>query len=156
MSINNVILTGNLTRDPELRSTASGTAVLQFSMAVNDRVKEGNEWKDRPNYFDCTMFGSRAESLARFLSKGSKIAVQGKLHWSQWEKDGQKRSKVEIYPDTIELLSPKKDGSQPYQSGSQSGYQKDMGTVRAEETFGVAMQPVQEGFSSIYDEDIPF
>lgn len=145
MSINNVILTGNLTRDPELRSTASGTAVLQFSIAVNDRVKEGNEWKDRPNFFDCTMFGTRAESLSRLLSKGSKIAVQGKLHWSQWEKDGQKRSKVEIWPDTVELLSPKKDG-----------YQKEMGTVTAEAAFGVQMQPVQDEFTSIYDEDIPF
>lgn len=152
MSINSVILTGNLTRDPELRATASGTFVLQFSIAVNDRVKEGGEWKDRPNFFDCTMFGTRAESLSKFLSKGSKIAVQGKLHWSQWEKDGQKRSKVEIWPDAVELLSPKKDGSQ----GHQNSYQKDMGTVTAEAAFGVQMQPVQEGFSSIYDEDIPF
>jgi single-strand DNA-binding protein len=78
-----------------------------------------------------------------------KVAVQGKLHWSQWEKDGQKRSKLEVWPDTVELLSPKKDNAQ-------GGYQKDMGTVAAEAAFGVQMQPVQEGFSSIYDEDIPF
>lgn len=139
MNINSVILTGNLTRDPELRSTSSGTHVLQFSIAVNDRVKDGGEWKDRPNYIDCTMFGTRAESLSKFLHKGSKVGVQGKLHWSSWEKDGQKRSKVEVWPDMVELLTPR-------------NAQKDEGTLEAvEETFGVEMQPV-----SVYDADIPF
>ena len=138
MNINSVILTGNLTRDPELRSTSSGTHVLQFSIAVNDRVKDGGEWKDRPNYIDCTMFGTRAESLSKFLHKGSKIGVQGKLHWSSWEKDGQRRSKVEVWPEMVELLTPKNS-------------QKDAGTLAAEETFGVVMQPV-----GVYDEDIPF
>lgn len=152
MNINNVTLTGNLTRDPELRSTASGTSVLQFAVAVNDRVKnQQGEWVDRPNYIDMTMFGTRAESLGSILKKGMKVAVQGKLHWSSWEKDGQKRSKLEVWPDAVELLTPKKDGSQGYQGG----YQKDMGTVRAEETFGVHMEPVQDDFS-IYGDDIPF
>lgn len=144
MNINNVTLTGNLTRDPELRSTASGTMVLQFSVAVNDRVKNSNgEWVDRPNYIDMTMFGSRAESLSKLLHKGSKVAVQGKLHWSSWEKDGKKQSKVEVYPDAVELLSPK----------PQSGGQKEIGTVSVEQEFGVHMEPVQGG---LYDQDIPF
>lgn len=143
MSINNVIITGNLTRDPELRNTASGTSVLQFSVAVNDRVKENGEWKDRANYIDCTMFGSRAEALSRLLRKGSKVAVQGKLHWSSWEKDGQKRSKVEVWPNEVELLTPKNQGSQAPQSAT------DDAVALVENDYGVTMQPYE-------DEDLPF
>ena len=87
MSINRVCITGNLTRDPELRSTAGGMAILKMGIAVNDRRKNSQtgEWEDAPNFFDVVMFGARAESLSRFLSKGSKIAIEGKLRWSQWE-----------------------------------------------------------------------
>ena len=90
MSINRVIISGNLTRDPELRSTAAGMPVLGFGVAVNDRRKnqQTGEWEDYPNFIDCTMFGARAESLSRFLSKGTKVSVEGKLRWSQWERDG--------------------------------------------------------------------
>ena len=144
MNVNTAIITGNLTRDPELRQTASGTSVLQFSVAVNDRVKVNGEWTDRANYIDCTMFGTRADSLSKLLHKGSKVAVQGKLHWSSWEKDGQKRSKVDIWPDTVELLTTRNQGTQ----GQNFAPQKDMGTVRAEQDFGVTME--------IYDDDIPF
>ena len=144
MNINTAIITGNLTRDPELRQTASGTSVLQFSVAVNDRVRVNGEWNDRANYIDCSVFGSRAESLSKLLHKGSKVAVQGKLHWYSWEKNGEKRSKVEIWPDTVELLTPRNQGSQ----GQNFAPQKDMGTVRAEQDFGVTME--------IYDDDIPF
>ena len=148
MNINNVTLTGNLTRDPELRSTQSGTSVLQFGVAVNDRVKNGQgDWVDRPNYIDCTMFGARAESLHKLLRKGSKVGIVGKLHWSQWEKDGQKRSKVEVWPETVELLTPKANGAQ-------NGSQKEMGTVQAEDTFGVHMEPVQDYLYE--DSDLPF
>lgn len=144
MNINTAIITGNLTRDPELRQTASGTSVLQFSVAVNDRVKENGEWTDRANYIDCTMFGTRADSLSKLLHKGSKVAVQGKLHWSSWEKNGEKRSKVEIWPDAVELLTPRNQGSH----GQNFSTQKEMGTVQAEQDFGVTMEP--------YEEDIPF
>ena len=97
MSINRVIISGNLTRDPELRSTASGLPVLGFGVAVNDRRKnqQTGEWEDYPNFIDCTMFGARAESLSRYLSKGTKVSIEGKLRWSQWEREGQKRSKIE-------------------------------------------------------------
>ena len=144
MNVNTAIITGNLTRDPELRQTASGTSVLQFSVAVNDRVKVNGEWTDRANYIDCTMFGTRADSLSKLLHKGSKVAVQGKLHWSSWEKNGEKRSKVEIWPDTVELLAPRNQGTQ----GQNFAPQKDMGTVRAEQDFGVTME--------LYEDDIPF
>ena len=107
MSINRVIVTGNLTRDPELRQTASGLPVLGFGVAVNDRRKnqQTGEWEDYPNFIDCTLFGTRAESVAKYISKGSKVAIEGKLRWSQWEKDGQKRSKIEIMIDEIEFMS---------------------------------------------------
>ena len=112
MNTNIVIFTGNLTRNAELKNTASGTSILSFSVAVNDRVKSNGEWTDRANYIDCVMFGTRAESLSKFLHKGIKVAVIGKLHWSSYEKEGKKRSKIDIYVETVELLTPKKNGSQ--------------------------------------------
>lgn len=107
MSINRVAISGNLTRDAELRSTASGLAVLSFGVAVNDRRKNAQtgEWEDCPNFIDCIMFGSRAESLSDHLAKGAKVAVEGKLRWSQWERDGQKRSKIEVVVEEIEFMS---------------------------------------------------
>ena len=116
MSINRVMISGNLTRDPELKATGSGMSVLKMRMAVNDRRKNAQtgEWEDAPNYVDVTMFGSRAESVSRFLSKGSKLAVEGKLRWSEWETDGQKRSKLEVVADDIEFMSSRDGGSGGY------------------------------------------
>ena len=90
MSINQVNISGNLTREPELRHTAGGMPVLGFGVAVNDRRKNPStgEWEDYPNFVDCKMFGTRAESLSRYLAKGAKVSVAGKLRWSQWERDG--------------------------------------------------------------------
>lgn len=107
MSINRVNISGNLTRDPELRATTGGTQVLSFGMAVNDRRKnqQTGEWEDYPNFVDCTMFGSRAEKISRYLTKGCKVAVEGKLRYSQWERDGQKRSKHEVIVEEIEFMS---------------------------------------------------
>ena len=113
MSINRVVISGNLTRDPELRATASGMQVLGFGVAVNDRRKNAQtgEWEDVPNFIDCTVFGSRAQSLSNYLSKGTKVAIEGKLRWSQWERDGQKRSKIEVIVDDLEFMS-RSDGRQ--------------------------------------------
>ena len=115
MSLNRVMVTGNLTRDPELRQTPNGMAVLSFGIAVNDRRKNSQtgEWEDYPNFLDCTMFGPRADGLSRILTKGSKVAIDGKLRWSQWEKDGQKRSKVEIIVDSLDFMSSKQNNPQP-------------------------------------------
>lgn len=109
MSINSVNISGNLTRDPELRTTTTGTNVLSFSVAVNDRRKNSQtgEWEDAPNFVDVTMFGSRAEALSRFLHKGSKVAIEGKLRYSRWERDGQTRSKLEVVANEIEFMSPR-------------------------------------------------
>ena len=116
MSINRVIISGNLTRDPELRATAGGMQVMSLGVAVNDRKKNAQtgEWEDYPNFVDCTMFGTRAESLARFLSKGTKVAIEGKLRWSQWERDGQKRSKLEVIVDDLEFMSSRQQAAQQY------------------------------------------
>lgn len=109
MSINRYIATGNLTREPELRRTANGMAVMNIGIAVNDRRKnpQSGEWEDYPNFLTCVMFGTRAESVSVYLHKGSKVAIEGKLRFSQWEKDGQKRSKIEVMIDDLELLTPR-------------------------------------------------
>lgn len=115
-------ITGNLTRDPELRSTAGGMAVLKMGVAVNDRAKnqQTGEWEDRPNYIDVTMFGARAESVSRFLSKGSKVAIEGKLRWSSWETpQGEKRSKIEVVVDEIEFMSSRDGGGSNAGGGSE-------------------------------------
>lgn len=114
MSINKVVISGNLTRDPELRATGSGMNVLKLGVAVNDRRKnqQTGEWEDVPNFVDVTVFGNRAEALSRFLSKGSKVAIEGKLRWSQWEnQQGEKRSKLEVVADEVEFLSSRDSGS---------------------------------------------
>lgn len=117
MSINRVVVSGNLCRDPELRSTAGGMAILKFGIAVNDRRKNpsSGEWEDVPGFFDVTVFGTRGESLSRFLAKGSKVAVEGKLRWRQWDApDGFKRSAVEIVADDIEFLSRNDDSAKQH------------------------------------------
>jgi single-strand DNA-binding protein len=115
MSINRVFISGNLTRDPEVRM-AGTTPLCQMGVAVNDRKKnnETGEWEDVPNYFDVIMWGNRGEYWARNLSKGNKVAISGKLRWSQWTTpEGQKRSKVEIVADDIESLNPRSDAGPP-------------------------------------------
>ena len=149
MSINRVIISGNLTRDPELRSTASGLPVLGFGVAVNDRRKnqQSGEWEDYPNFIDCTMFGARAESLSRYLNKGTKVSIEGKLRWSQWEREGQKRSKIEVIVDELEFMSSRNDQSS-YGGGHTGGYSAPAAAPIS--------APVVDASSSVYDEDIPF
>ena len=132
MSINRVCISGNLTRDPELRATRSGMQVLSFGVAVNDRRKnpQSGEWEDCPNFVDCTMFGKRAETVSRYLSKVSKVAIDGKLRYSAWEKDGQRRSKIEIIVEDIEFIAKRDDGA--------------------------AAQAEQAAEPDFYDDDIPF
>ena len=115
MSINRVNISGNLTRDSELRAANNGTAILNFSVAVNDRRKNASgEWEDVPNYVDCVVFGTRATALHRMLKKGTKVAIEGKLRYSSWEKDGAKRSKLEVIVDELELMnSPKAKQAAP-------------------------------------------
>lgn len=122
MSVNQVAVTGNLTRAPELRATQGGTAVLSFGIAVNDRRKVADgQWEDVPNFFECVTFGNRATALSNILTKGMKVAIAGKLHYSSWEKDGQKHSKVDIIANEVELMQNRKpQQQQDYQPPQQA------------------------------------
>ena len=133
MSINSVVISGNLGADPELRNTASGTAILSLRVAVNERRKDqSGEWTDCVNWVDAVMFGARAESVSRYLQKGSKVSISGRLRYSSWERDGQKRSKLEVVVDEIEFMSREGGG----------GYRQQ------------AVQPAAP--VDAYDESIPF
>ncbi len=183
MSINKVMITGNLTRDPEVRNTASGFSILSFSVAVNDRRKNpsSGEWEDYANFIDCTMFGARTDFFARNLTKGSKVAIEGKLRWSQWEsKDGSgKRSKIEVVVDDMEIMSRNGNGggnannngyvpqSAPAAPAMQSGSNYGTNNYGNSNNFGnsnnysggyspAIASPAIDATSDIYDEDIPF
>lgn len=141
MSINRVMVTGNLTRDPEVRSTQSGMAIMRLGVAVNDRRKNNQtgEWEDVPNFIDCVMFGTRAENVSRYIRKGSKVAIEGKLRWSQWEdKQGGKRSKIEVVVDDLEFMS--RDGG--------DGGQRQSAPAKA--------APAAPAADAYAQEDIPF
>ena len=158
MGINRAIISGNLTRDPDLRRTQSGMAILNIGVAVNDRRRnqQTGEWEDYANYIDCVMFGNRAESLANILTKGMKVAIEGKLRWSQWERDGQKRSKIEVIVDELEFMSSRNGGQGGYQN--QGGYQQQAAPAAqpAPAAAAPAPAPAIDASSSIYDDDIPF
>jgi single-strand DNA-binding protein len=113
-NVNVVVITGNLTKDPDLRHTGGGTAVCELRVAVNSRRKDGQtgEWVDKPNYFDVKVWGAQGENCATYLSKGRPIAVEGRLDWREWEaKDGSgKRQRVEIIANSVQFLGSR-DGS---------------------------------------------
>lgn len=132
MAINRVIASGNLTRDGELRATRKGTQVLIFRIAINEKAPDGNDgWVDAPVFISCAVFGRRTEKLAPYLTKGTKVTVDGKLRYSEYMKDDEKRSEVSIVVDRLEF-----GGSHPAKDG------------------GVPHGPVPSG--DLYDKDIPF
>src|ERR1700754_1531408 len=110
-NINRVIITGNLTRDPELRSLPSGMAVCSLRIATNTRRKENGEWVDKPNYFSVTVWGAQGENCARFLSRGRGVCIDGRLDWREWQtQEGQKREAIEIVADAVQFLGGREDG----------------------------------------------
>jgi single-strand DNA-binding protein len=149
-NINRVILTGNLTRDPELRSTPGGMAICSLRIAVNTRRKDDStgEWGEKPNYFSVTVFGRQGENAAQYLSKGRGVAIDGRLSWREYEKDGQKREAVEIVADNVQFLGGGGDGA-PAGNGF---------TARSDvpvDTGDFAAAPVGGGGGAA-DDDIPF
>ncbi len=112
-NINRVVLVGNLTRDPELRQTPSGTPVCGLRIAVNTRRKDSSgQWTEKPNYFDITVWGQQGENCAQYLSKGRPVAIDGRLEWREWDaQDGTKRQAVEVIADTVQFLGSRGDGS---------------------------------------------
>ena len=150
-NINSVVITGNLTRDPELRHTPSGTPVCGLRVAVNSRRKQGDEWIDKPNYFDVTVWGAQGENCASYLFKGRPVAVQGRLDWREWEaKDGGgKRQSIDIIAETVQFLGSRDGGGQGQGQGfaAQSDVPTDNSDFQQPE-------PVSAGQGS--DDDIPF
>ena len=149
-NINRVVLTGNLTRDPELRSLPSGMSVCSLRVACNTRRKNNstNEWEDKPNYFDVTVWGAQGENCARFLSKGRPIAIDGRLEWREWEtQDGQKRQAIDIIADAVQFLGGRDDAM-----SSGGGFTPRSDVPVDERDF----QPAGATASSAADDDIPF
>ena len=145
-NINIVALVGNLTRDPELRHTPSGTAVTTLRIAVNDRVKRGEEWTDAAYYFDVTVWGRTAENCAQYLAKGRPVGVQGKLTWREWDaQDGTKRQAVEIIAENTQFIGGRDGGSGQGGSGGGGGGEFAPGPDR-----GLQSVPAAD------DDDIPF
>jgi single-strand DNA-binding protein len=129
VDLNHVVLIGRLTRDAELKFTASGQAVCKFSIAVNRRKKSGDNWVDEPNFFDIVLWGRQGESLNQYLVKGKLVGVDGELRQDRWEQDGQNRSKVEIVAANLQLLGGGSGGNGPASgnrqepaSGNNGGY----------------------------------
>jgi single-strand DNA-binding protein len=155
-NINVVVVTGNLTRDPELRQLQSGTSVCKMRIAVNTRRKsqDGN-WEDKPNYFDVTVWGAQGENCASYLSKGRPVAINGRLEWREWEgQDGNKRQSVEIIADTVQFLGSR-DGSGGNGNGNGGGFTGGSDLPADTSDFDSA-SPAGVGSSSAADDDIPF
>jgi single-strand DNA-binding protein len=161
-NINVVVITGNLTKDPELRSTGGGTSVCDLRVAVNSRRKDGQtgEWVDKPNYFDVTVWGAQGENCASYLSKGRPVAIEGRLDWSEWEaKDGSgRRQAVRIVANSVQFLGSR-DGS-----GSGQGAANGNGVANGNAGFSPGgdvpadssdFQPAAAGAGG-GDDDIPF
>lgn len=121
-SYNRVILLGNLTRDVEVRFTPGGTAVTDIGLAVNDRRKnQAGEWEDETTFVDITLWARTAEVAGEYLHKGSPVLIEGRLKLDQWEQDGQKRSKLKVIGERMQMLGSKSDGGGSQQSNQSSG-----------------------------------
>jgi single-strand DNA-binding protein len=152
-NINRVVLTGNLTFDPELRSLPSGMSVCKLRLAVNTQRKNNStgEWEDKPNYFDVTVWGKQGENCARYLAKGRPVAIDGRLEWREWQdQQGNKREAIEIVADGVQFLGGRDDAPM-----GGNGYAQH--TDVPADTSDFAPQPVGAARSSApADDDIPF
>jgi single-strand DNA-binding protein len=162
--VNHVIIIGRLTRDAELKYTAAGFAISNFSIAVNRRRKNGDQWVEEANYFDVNLFGKSAESLKQYLVKGKQIAVEGELKQDRWEQDGQPRSKVVITANNVQLLGGGQNASGTNNPGSyasgQYGNNQNQGD-RYQNRGNAAPQQQQPqkfegGYEEEFEDDIPF
>jgi single-strand DNA-binding protein len=153
-NINRVVMTGNLTADPELRTLPSGMSVCNLRIACNTRRKNQStgEWEDKPNYFNVTVWGAQGENSARYLSKGRPVAIDGRLEWREWEaQDGTKRQATDIIADSVQFL-----GSRDEASGSGGGRVSDGASAAGDEpVYDGDFQPAPAS-SATGDDDIPF
>jgi single-strand DNA-binding protein len=151
-NINRVVMTGNLTKDPELRSLPSGTSVCELRIACNTRRKDSasGEWMDKPNYFSVKVWGAQGENAARYLSKGRPVAIDGRLEWREWEtQEGAKRQEIDIIADSVQFLGSREDTSG---GGGFAGNGASQGDVPVDER-DFQRAPVGAGTG---DDDIPF
>jgi single-strand DNA-binding protein len=154
-NINRVIITGNLTRDPEIRSTPSGQSVCSLRVACNGRRRnpQTQDWEDAPNYFDVTVWGAQGENCHRYLSKGRPIAVDGRLQWREWsDKEGNKRQSVDIIADSVQFLGGRDDAGSGNGNGFSSSSQAQESDVPID-TGDFERTPVGAAGG---DDDIPF
>jgi len=147
VDVNHVILLGRLTRDAELKYTAGGQAVCKFSVAVNRRKKNGDQWEDEANFFDIVVWGKQGETLNQYLKKGKMVAVDGELRQDRWQQDGQNRSKVEIVASFLQLLGGGGQGNYQDRQGSQQQPSYENAQYSA---------PASPQDSSDFADDIPF
>src|SRR6187397_493464 len=156
-NINRVVLVGNLTRDPELRHTPSGTPVCSLRLAVNTRRKdESGQWTDKPNYFDITVWGQQGENCAQYLTKGRPVAINGRLEWREWEaQDGNKRQAVEIIAESVQFLGGRDDAG-PGNGGGGGGFTPRSDVPVDDQDFKVSQGAPAGGGGSAADDDIPF
>jgi single-strand DNA-binding protein len=154
-SFNRVVLVGNLTRDPELRYIPSGTAVSEIGLAVNDRVKKNDQWVDETTFVDVTLWGRTAEVANEYLSKGSNILIEGRLKLDTWEKDGQKRSKLRVVAEKMQMLGGKGEGGGGARGGSRpaTAGRNASANVDSESYDDYSSAPSPAGFP---DDEIPF
>ncbi len=143
--INSVVLIGRLTRDAELRYSNSGTAICKFAIANNYSRKQGDSWTEETNFFDAVLMGRRAEALHKYLVKGKQVGIQGELRQGRWEQDGQKRSRVEVFVNDVNLLGGGGSGGEPR---SESRY--DAGPSHQ------ADDAENTGSGSDFEDDVPF
>lgn len=150
-SYNRVVLVGNLTRDPELRYIPSGTAVSEIGLAVNDRVKKGDQWVDETTFVDVTLWARTAEVANEYLSKGSSVLIEGRLKLDTWEKDGQKRSKLRVVADKMQMLGGNSGGGSGGGGGGGRAKQGNSQPSYSESEYSSA-----GGGASVPEDDIPF
>jgi single-strand DNA-binding protein len=152
-NINRVTITGNLTRDPELRTLPSGNSVCSLRVACNGRRRNAQtqQWEDVPNYFDVTVWGAQGENCSKYLAKGRGVAIDGRLQWREWGEEGAKRQAVDIVAENVQFLGGRDDAG----GGNGNGFSS---SVRASESD----VPIDTGdfertpVSAAADDDIPF
>jgi single-strand DNA-binding protein len=152
VNINRVVLTGNLTRDPELRATPNGVTVCKLGIAVNTRRKNGDQWEEKPNYFRVTVFGRQAESCEKYLKKGRPVAIDGRLEWSTWETEGQKRESIDIIADSVQFLGGREEGA----NGNGNGFSSGISTAESDVPIDTGDFETAPMAAATADDDIPF
>ncbi|MDR1837566.1 MAG: single-stranded DNA-binding protein [Treponema sp.] len=153
VDLNHVVLIGRLTRDAEIKYMASGQAVCKFSIAVNRRKKNGDQWEDEANFFDIVVWGKQGESLHQYLVKGKMVGIDGELRQDRWQQDGQNRSKVEVVADLVQLLGGGNSNGDSGSGNSDESQGNRGGKSARQPTQSQTMPPdPQDGFQ----DDIPF